>query len=127
MHNLTSQRRARMHEAASTNLLTALAGEHMSMLFAAEAKKNDYQPDNITNETSSLRETPDRANLSLPNVHHVLPRAASTEEPTRRDRLRRYMHLFHVGSQVILPIAFVSFGVFYFLIYPNVPSKGVCN
>lgn len=36
------------------------------------------------------------------------------------DRYWRWMKVFHIGSQLILPLAFGGFSVFYFFIYPYV-------
>lgn len=39
----------------------------------------------------------------------------------------KVMKVFHVGSQLILPLAFVIFGVFYFFIYPYInATAGKC-
>lgn len=129
-----------MQEAASTNLLSALTGEHISML-AAQAietnnkNSNDYLQTGNAAETSSLRtnntEMPElpRANrllsTSTSNLQHIAISGGSGHGD-KNDRLLRGMHLFHVGSQLILPIAFGAFGAFFFMIYPNVPSKHVC-
>lgn len=47
--------------------------------------------------------------------------------PSLHDNYWRCMKAFHFGSQMILPLAFGAFAVFYFFIYPSVrTNQGEC-
>lgn len=47
--------------------------------------------------------------------------------PSLHDNYWRCMKAFHLGSQLVLPLAFGAFAVFYFFIYPNVrTNQGEC-
>lgn len=50
----------------------------------------------------------------------------SINKDAHHDRYWRCMKAFHVISQLILPLAFGGFGIFYFFIYPYVQKQATC-
>lgn len=50
-----------------------------------------------------------------------------TDRNGAHDRYWVAMKVFHIGSQLVLPLAFAAFALFYFFIYPHVVSNyGTC-
>lgn len=52
---------------------------------------------------------------------------ASTTDSQHHDKYWRWMKAFHVISQLIFPLLFVAFGLFYFLIYPYFGQPATCT
>lgn len=52
----------------------------------------------------------------------------SFDSGTFHDTYWRCMKTLHVACQLILPLAFAAFGIFYFVLYPSLQANnGLCN
>lgn len=77
--------------------------------------------DNIFNEELLFLNAPNN-NSSRTN----LCRRPSRIVPIH-DNYWKMMKVLHIGSQLILPLAFIAFAIFYFFIYPYLhPNHGTC-
>lgn len=72
---------------------------------------------NMENSIDGIREhSQERRRQSLTTVSNV----RRVSKFSAHDRYWKWMKIFHIGSQLILPLAFGGFSVFYFFIYPYV-------
>lgn len=133
MHIKVNKRKQRL-QAASASLIhlptfleDLVETAALTNITTAVPSQNNNNDDTISQQAGGA--TPRPRNSGVP----LLRAATSAPIPpppsqAYRDRYWRVMRAFHVGSQLVLPLAFVAFGIFYFFIYPSLyANNGVCN